>query len=95
MTGATVAENEYCQVCLLEMSRTEHRQAEIVGQLNHAFSIDGTLKSSEPPRQKPETGQRVIVANAIDVQLRDLLITKGVLTVEDFEPPRSSSAIPE
>jgi hypothetical protein len=65
-----------CKVC--GVSRGSHLN------LRHVFSIDGSLTpmTAEVPRQN--TAPRVMVANAVDVQLRELLIAKGILTHEDF-----------
>lgn len=78
---------EFCQVCQIQISRAEHRAAELAGQFNHGFSADGTLTVSAPPRPKTEPGTRTVIANAVDVQLRELLIAKGILSAEDFAPP--------
>lgn len=65
-----------CKVCGLD--RSTHAL-----KMNHQFSTDGSLVPIEKvPRQS--LPPRMIIANAVDVELRDLLIRKGVLTYEDF-----------
>lgn len=89
MTKMTTADPmaDFCQICHTEISRAEHRAAELAGQFNHGFSADGSLTLSEPPRPKTEPGTRMVIANAVDVQLRELLIAKGILSAEDFAAP--------
>lgn len=82
-TAGTMAVNEprNCAVCHAE--ETLHRAAEAAGKLNHRFSHNGELYPVEKiPRQAPPA--RAIIANAVDMQLRELLISKGILTYEDF-----------
>lgn len=79
-TGTTMSNGDevvFCKVCGVD--RGLHTP------LNHKFSTDGTLVPIEklPPQStRPQT--RVVIANAVDMELRDLLIRKGVLTYEDF-----------
>lgn len=78
-----------CVICKTPWA--EHKLAEANGELHHVWSSDGSLKHAESPRPERQTGQRVLIANAVDAQLRDILIAKGVLSSEDFAAPRDTS----
>jgi hypothetical protein len=53
---------------------------------NHQFSEDGELRPVDrsTPRRQNNPQPTVIVAGAIDMPLRKLLLDKGLLTSEDF-----------
>lgn len=83
MTGvAGVSEAlDPCQVCY--MARAQHSVAELAGRLNHRFSSDGLINSLEKRPPTPGAPQ-VVIANAVDMELRAILLRKGVLDVSDF-----------
>jgi hypothetical protein len=83
-TGEAVvaSSDELCYHC--NRSRAEHRLAELDNLVRHAWTSDGSLRVAEPPRPEQPAVPRVIVAQAADVQLRALLLAKGVITDEDL-----------
>lgn len=82
--------NRSCLVCGTD--RDDH------GPMNHQFSEDGELRPVDrsTPRRQKNPQPTVIVAGAIDMPLRKLLLDKGILTSEDFaallDPASTSSA---
>ena len=74
--------DDRCAVCGTE--ETPHREAEAAGKIRHRFSVDGKLEAvrSEPQRRQGQIP--IMVVGAVDVNLRQLLHQKGILTDEDL-----------
>lgn len=73
---------EVCLIC--SIPRAEHRDAELSRRVNHTYSADGSLQHAEPPRPEAKGGSRMVIMPAPDVQLRALLVEKGIISVEDL-----------
>lgn len=84
---------DQCKICRVE--RGQHQIAEDNRTTHHKFSENGQLVQIDSTGQKSQAQPRMVIANAVDVQLRQLLIAKGVLTNADFSPaanPGTSTA---
>lgn len=81
----TVTDTErQCGICGLD--QFVHRQREAQGQVNHVWNADGDLIQVKREPAKPAMPTIMIV----DAELREVLLRKGVITVEDFTALRDS-----
>jgi len=72
-----------CLICGLD--EREHKAQEAAGKIRHAWTNTGELvvsqaKLSAQPRRQPQ----VVIANGVDLQLRRILMDKGIISNEDF-----------
>lgn len=75
---------DYCAVCGSDNEAT-HRSKEELGILNHRWSPTGELvKAEKRPKSSPPSRPQIMVVGAVDVNLRQLLHEKGILTDEDL-----------
>lgn len=76
--------DQSCGVC--GMGKLAHDKAEFLKTINHVWNAEGELIQVKPEPPKPRTQAIVIV----DAELREILLRKGVITVEDFASLRDS-----
>lgn len=76
--------SDRCLVCRIE--KPEHDKAEVLRTVNHKFSVNGELEalSKTSPKKAAPPRPQIMVVGAVDVNLRELLHKKGILTDEDL-----------
>jgi hypothetical protein len=79
---------ETCSICGKPQG-AEHDQ------LNHEFNINGQLiPKAKPAHSKPPSAYRPTVIGAWDIELRQALINKGIITHEDLPSLRNPDPSP-
>ncbi len=77
---------ELCGIC--GCTREEHSRREEARNVNHAWNLAGNLIPLDRKPKPTRPTQPVIVI--VDAELREVLLRKGVITVEDFAALRDS-----
>lgn len=72
-----------CLIC--GVGEHQHKAQETAGDIRHAWTNTGELVVSQArlgpaPRRQPQ----VVIANGVDLQLRRILMDKGIISNEDF-----------
>ena len=81
----TVAANdEVCSIC--GGSEDEH------GSLHHEFNLNNQLIPRSREVKRPKVERIPTVVGAIDLELRHILLEKGIITNEDFAALRNPGA---
>ena len=79
--------NKSCGIC--GMDKLAHDKAEFLRTVNHVWNLAGDLVPIDrKPAPPARSTQAAIVI--VDAELREVLLRKGVVTVEDFAALRDS-----
>lgn len=78
------ANEDACSIC--GGSKDEHEA------LNHEFNLHNQLIPKERSKPRPQPRQIPTVIGGIDIELRRVLLEKGIITNEDFTSLRHPGA---
>lgn len=79
-----------CGLC--SRGEGEHAALEELGQINHRFSENGNLEQIDRSTPKKQPRAVPTVVGAYDMELRRILLDKGIISHEDFTALRNPGA---